>query len=719
MNLLPKRFSTRVAVLLALCLYLAVSLHIFLGSKPDKSASKLSDYIQSVRNSTRVANIFVSSAKIDRHAPTASLQLIASQLLALAVRTRRRVVLPPLLDGNIIRPNQYHDIPNDAVRLLPDLYEISEDAKQTGIENSIGQPSLWLNSKSKLFIIHFLCAGSICGNENAAYDCGSKLDLHLQLVAVGGPIVAKTKCVAFSDFQSRFVEDIITKEGAGMDVMLDNFHPNLMEPSSLIVRDEEDTRVVGHIRISQLLQLGSSKRLEAEKTARDLFEKDFFVVYYHIGWPLSAADEKLAVSSFAAWLQENANSLPRDALVIIHQRDLMKHKNITPDVPDHLQAALRALVERRFRVQQAWESENLSNDNLRILEHAVLTSSSCKMIVALSNHTEPFLSNILQLRAETLSTVDFVSLNRNVAAPSLSAPLKVSSFPIAFFVITINRLHNETVQRIVSSWAKVYEEHIFFISDTTSDAIEGSNLRIPNVIDSGCAHNLVEGLWCKNDFIFKYIQRNPKRFSGYKWFSRVAADALFLVDNLLVYLQHQDHKQKLLIGEKYCHQIGFPFAAGGPGFVFSRAFVEQFDWDLWTQIPLAHLPFYTDDIVTGYYCSKTPGCTLVHHPGFSNAAAGPPRNAVYPWYLSKSGNWNLPYRPIAFHQRGNSSRQMQQRLDELGRLNYELKQGDTLMVPDCKCYERVFGRCAISREMTEISDCKFDAISPYCIVEQG
>jgi hypothetical protein len=177
-------------------------------------------------------------------------------------------VLPPVLDGNIVRPNQYHDIPSNALRAIPGLYEISDDAKQAGIENSIGQPSVWLTSKSKLFIIHFLCSGSICGNVNAAYECGAKLDFHLQLVAAGGPVVAKTKCVVFSDYKSRFLEDLITKEAAGMDVMLDNFHPNLMEPSSLVVYGEDDTRVVGHIRISQLLQLSLTKRQESEKIAR-------------------------------------------------------------------------------------------------------------------------------------------------------------------------------------------------------------------------------------------------------------------------------------------------------------------------------------------------------------------------------------------------------------------------------------------------------------------
>jgi hypothetical protein len=355
-----------------------------------------------------------------------------------------------------------------------------------------------------------------------------------------------------------------------------------------------------------------------------------------MGWPLAAGEEELTKNEFSKWLEKNAELLPRDAIIFIHQRGFVKQNSITPDGPAQLSAALSSLVARRFQLQEAGESKHLSNDDFRIIEYALLTSPSCKSIVVLSDPSDPFLSNALQLRSDTTPTSQFLP-HRETKTPTVASKSSTDSFPIAFFLITVDRLHNATVQRIVTSWAKGYEKHIYFVSDTASDAIEGSNVRIPNVIDSGCAPNLVEGLWCKNDFIFKYVQQNPQIFSGYKWFSRIDDEALFLVENLILYLQQQDRTQKLLIGEQYCHQLGFPFAAGGPGFIFSRAFVDQFDWNLWTQIPLKHLEFYTDDIVTGYYCSKTPGCSLVHHPGFSNAAAGPSRNTIYNWYLSKSG----------------------------------------------------------------------------------
>lgn len=123
-------------------------------------------------------------------------------------------------------------------------------------------------------------------------------------------------------------------------------------------------------------------------------------------------------------------------------------------------------------------------------------------------------------------------------------------------------------------------------------------------------------------------------FKEYEWFARFDDEALILMDNLVEYLDKEhDYKQNLLIGEMYCHERGFTFVSGGPGYVMSRGFIQNFNFTAWIWTPMKYFGYWTDDIDTGYTCMMTQGCKVVHHPGFSYAPGGMPWNQLYHWYI--------------------------------------------------------------------------------------
>lgn len=161
----------------------------------------------------------------------------------------RRFVLPAVLDGVIIPAEREQDIKNATKRPIPDYFDLSREAKDAGCDTFIASDQTAWNDSSTILHIGFQCFGNICGEYDTTEPCS-------RLGSISG---SSSKCLTFSDGNTKLLEKIMLGEAIGRDVVLHNFHPNLFDAAALILpNDEFDTRVLGHLRISQILQPSSS-----------------------------------------------------------------------------------------------------------------------------------------------------------------------------------------------------------------------------------------------------------------------------------------------------------------------------------------------------------------------------------------------------------------------------------------------------------------------------
>lgn len=205
-----------------------------------------------------------------------------------------------------------------------------------------------------------------------------------------------------------------------------------------------------------------------------------------------------------------------------------------------------------------------------------------------------------------------------------------------------------------------------------------------------CPNSYDRGLVCKNE---RMIQRWQNENLNVKWFVRVTDDTYLHLKNLYLFLLDYDPDEIIVFGSKSCIHLDFlSYPAGGVGVVFSRGFIQNFNWEIWD---FSLKNGFVDDVNWGNYFFLTQ-TKFIHHPGFMQLPVTE-GSQLYKYWLSQDKEWPLPFRPISFHQEKGylNTKNMvempilQQSLDSL-----PYKPSKTLAyIPECKCREKIHQKC--------------------------
>lgn len=286
---------------------------------------------------------------------------------------------------------------------------------------------------------------------------------------------------------------------------------------------------------------------------------------------------------------------------------------------------------------------------------------------------------------------------------------------IAIGILTTGKLHERVAQAMNSWWnLSEFQNVVSIFSDRGTSQLSDGRI-IPNVIDTKCDSTYNVGLWCKNTFMFNYWR--TKQFSHIKWFVRLMDDSYVHMENLLELLLHYDPKEKIVLGDRFCYW-GHDYPSGGPGIVFSRAVLE--DWNLkdWEK------PFHSksspnnffDDVAWGSYL-KLRNITVINHMGIEQQPNqhDSPQWKYWMRFENGSGNlWNLPYRPVLLHQH-NTRMDMKTVHEKLHNLAY-LPLADKLMeVPPCLCPPQAHQKCIWDQSLVSKGRCQWGFDRLECI----
>lgn len=188
----------------------------------------------------------------------------------------------------------------------------------------------------------------------------------------------------------------------------------------------------------------------------------------------------------------------------------------------------------------------------------------------------------------------------------------------------------------------------------------------------------------------------------YKWVLRLMDDTYVHMENYHHLVSQLDSSRPIIIGEKYCHP-SFSYPTGGPGFILSRGFIDNFNFGSWKSITSnRNKEGIYDDLVWGQQVREMKA-EFIHHSGFSQLAAGPTNNMFQ--YIASRSSWDLPFRPIAYHQGPNRFEYMGPLDNILHRVPYHIPDKKLVTAPECQCWP-------MSQEDHEIRCTASEALKP-------
>lgn len=262
------------------------------------------------------------------------------------------------------------------------------------------------------------------------------------------------------------------------------------------------------------------------------------------------------------------------------------------------------------------------------------------------------------------------------------------------------KLHNRMQWPLKSWWKREFDPIVDVLSDTDDDVFEnneGENMTIPNLRNTGCASSYNLGLCCKNHWMMQNWKDDPK-FKDTKWFYRAMDDSWVHLENLVWLAQQYDHTKPMVIGEKVCTSSQYP--DGGPGFLISRAVLEHPQFlSAWNQSVSERKGAILDDLIWGIYAKKT-NISVVHYHGISHAKIHN-TSGLYKYYLKqKDKPWPITFRPVAYHQIGNTIEYMPEMDERLHELDYSIPHPDPYTPPNCRCLDSGHKRCGYNVKLT-------------------
>lgn len=269
----------------------------------------------------------------------------------------------------------------------------------------------------------------------------------------------------------------------------------------------------------------------------------------------------------------------------------------------------------------------------------------------------------------------------------------------------------------MDSWAKDWIENTYWFGEMSVKQVPSFPASMAKQwVHTNCSDTYMSGLLCKNARMVQMFQQ--AEYKHYKWILRVVDDTFVHVENAWDYLSALNASKPQLIGERYCHPQ-FSYPTGGAGFAISRGLIDDFDMDTWRRITSREdrREFVFDDLVWGQLVQAM-HVPFIHHPGFSQfqASAGSP---MFHYLLNRQTSWDLPFRPIAYHQGPNRLDLMPHLDDVLHRLPYDVKAESILPAAECKCFHVEHDaheyRCAPSEHLIQRKECGAGFKWLYCL----
>jgi len=298
---------------------------------------------------------------------------------------------------------------------------------------------------------------------------------------------------------------------------------------------------------------------------------------------------------------------------------------------------------------------------------------------------------------------------------------------IAIGMISTEKYHSRIMESMNSWWNyEEFKDVVTVFSDTANNQSVEVGRPIANVIDTGCESTYNYGIWCKNTYMLEYWRNDPK-FLNVKWFVRAMDDTYLHLENILNEVSKHDHREKVVIGEKWCKQGRHEFPVGGSGFIFSRAVLYDYDWSSWSLSikNVKSMNEFIDDMVWGEYLQRR-GIEITHHGGVHQFPMYPGMPLYRYWMqfhsstnIAKLHPWNMDFRPLLLHHQGLPI-PMQLLHQNLHELQYtpvlDSTHKDFITIPKCVCNsDRVIRKCYHSKRLLESGSCHRPDENMQCI----
>jgi len=284
--------------------------------------------------------------------------------------------------------------------------------------------------------------------------------------------------------------------------------------------------------------------------------------------------------------------------------------------------------------------------------------------------------------------------------------------------MVLRDLHHRMQWQLKSWWKREFDPIVSVLSDSNDPwflSNDGQNMTIPNLYNTGCDSSYFAGLCCKNHWMLKYWKEDPK-FKHVRWFYRGMDDSWVHLQNLVWLAQQYNHSKPVVIGERVCTWTNLDYPDGGPGFLISRAVLEHPQYlSAWSETLKERPNSGWDDFIWGAYVQKN-NITFVHYHGFSHANIHA-NSSLYNYFLKqKDTPWPLSFRPVAYHQSGDSLEFMPTMDEKLHEIDYSIPHSDPYTPPNCRCLERAHKRCGynitLSRGGCKVAQTELECLGP-------
>lgn len=247
-----------------------------------------------------------------------------------------------------------------------------------------------------------------------------------------------------------------------------------------------------------------------------------------------------------------------------------------------------------------------------------------------------------------------------------------------------------------------------------SDSKRPASANIPNVWDTNCLNTYVEGLWCKNAAMIEYWKKSEAH-KDVKWFFRIMDDSYLHLENLLDLVEQYDPTEKIVLGDLYCMRENYTYPSGGPGILFSRAVLDDWNWDDWMAPLVIHdrNRKLMDDVMWGEYLNRRK-IPIINHPGISQSPLDPGGELLDFMLQFRYIPWALPFRPVAIHQ--------QKRVDRMPMLHqllhsipYTPTATQMIELPPCTCRNGSHQKCTWNHDLVDRGVCRWASQSLICL----
>jgi len=247
-----------------------------------------------------------------------------------------------------------------------------------------------------------------------------------------------------------------------------------------------------------------------------------------------------------------------------------------------------------------------------------------------------------------------------------------------------------------------------------SDSLRPFSASIPNFVDTLCDNTYYFGIWCKNGVMIEHWKTN-ERFRDVKWFVRVMDDTYLHLENLYDLVSQYDWRHRVLLGDLYCVVENYTYPSGGPGFIFSRGLLDDWNWDDW-MAPLVSKNQssydFADDLLWGEYLQRR-NISITNHYGITQSPLNLGSQLMQYFLSFKDTTWPLPFRPVAIHQQRHTH-QMEMLHRALHSIPYERTAKDIIALPECTCRPASHQKCSWNHKLVDLEMCRWASQSLTC-----